>query len=255
MARGYGSIHPLMAKPLQRLGVEDWQITQGWGSARASAGFHSAEGKVDGHSYSSCVDLTFGLADRGREFYARLVEAGFCPFYRYGGSWAGNEHIHAVFVGISPCRILAGPRQQVIDFTRGLNGLVGHAALTGTWAPTADERAQILEQYRAWAPHVATAVLSPEGKALNCYAFYDLNTVRCEAAAALAWWGYKLDQKTLVARNAKGKTLDLNAIGCRPKLEGGQFIRANVRQLHEALGLKVAFEWAADKRSATIRLS
>ena len=254
MARGWDSIHPWMASALRELGVTEGQITQGWGYAPASANYHAPEGRTDkypaGHPYSSCVDLSWSLRSQG--FKDRMVAAGFCPFFR---DWAGNQHIHAVFVGArdgeNKVRLLPGPRTQVVDYTRGRDGLVGHDPLAGELAPTPEQREQVRVRYEAWAPQVGTRVYSPEGAWIPCYAFLERDAVRCEARAFLTWWGvYVTWRNGQMEATYRGQALDLSAAKLR--LEG-QFTRGEVRALGAALGLGVEFDWAPDG-SATVRV-
>ena len=240
MARGWNSIHPQMAANLKNIGIKEWQITQGYGTAKASAGYHKPEGTIDNHFYSSCVDLTWSIASI--ELKDRLIEAGFCPFFR---EWTGNYHIHAVFVGAKDgygkVRILPGPRMQIIDYINGKDGLVGHNMLVGKYAPNAEQRLQIKRQYEAWAPHVNTKVFSSTGSQINCYAFMEpyASKTRCEVRSFYEWWGVKVFwDGSKIACSYKDKLLDTSK--AEIKIEGS-FARGNIRQLAEALGLTIDF--------------
>ncbi len=260
MASGFASIHPRMTAALQSLGVKDWQVTQGWGYAKASANYHAPEGRTaagaDGHPFSSCVDLPFKLASAS--FLSRMRAAGFAAFARESGNgWNGDDHIHAVFVGAQDWRgrvtILPGPRMQIIDFCRGRNGLVGHGEIR-PYPPSLEERETIRRLYEAWAPSVPTRVLAPEGGAILCYAFLERDAVRCEARPFLEFFGATVGWDDHACRPTalyKGAPLDLSK--ARPKL-AGEFLRADVRGLAEALGLEVSFRWL-DATSAEVRLS
>jgi hypothetical protein len=262
MASGFSSIHPLMAKALQEIGIENDQITQGFGNAEASAGFHRQESfckdSYGTHAFSSCVDLTWSLVSA--DLKSKLVEASFCPFFRNSGSFANNKHIHAVYVGAKDnhdhVTILAGPRSQIIDYTRGLNGLVGHAQLTGEYAPTEDEKKQIYKQYSGWCPHVATKIYSPEGNFIPSYAFYEaeFGMVRCEVPVFYDYW----DVKHTITSNGyhfyqEGK--EIKPIGANMRIEGENFLRGNIRQIANCIGLGVDFKWADDKNSCEVKLS
>jgi hypothetical protein len=256
MASGYESVHPKTAAALQELGVTDAQIIQGWGYAAASAGYHDPEGQIDGHAFSSCVDLAYELA--GQDFVDRLVDAGMCPFVReQGNGWSGASHIHCVYVGLTDengqVTILPGPRMQIVDFTQGLNGLVGHAPIA-CYPPSADQQAAIGVAYAAWAPQVATQVLAPEGNAIACYAFLEQEVVRCEAAAFLGYWGATLVAGTSgpsLAAEYKGAELDLS--GARCTIEG-DFTRADVRGLAAALHLEAEFGWTEGGDAAEVKV-
>lgn len=243
-AVGFSTMHPLSVNGLRACGIDESDVSQTWGTnVAASAGFHAPEGKIDNHNYSSCVDLRWHLTSKGPALKSRLVEAGFCPFYR---DWSGNRHIHCVHVGLrdqhDKVRILAGPRTQIIDFTRGLNGLVGHDALTGPYAPTRDERDQIRKQYEAWVPHVAIKVFEDDGSWIPCYAFVEESGItRCEARPLLEKLGCSVAYSNGVLIVTKGgKKLDMSKSNAR--LEGGQFVRVDLRPAAEAAGHEVTFK-------------
>ena len=260
MAHGYGSVHPRTAAVLRELGVEDGQITQGWGTAVvASAGYHNPEGRTakvpGGQAFSSCVDLSYHLASRG--FLDRLTAAGLAGFVRDAGSFSGNAHIHCIHVGLVDWRgrvtILTGPRTQIIDYTRGLSGLAGHLPITGRWRPTDQQRQQVQNLYEAWAPSVATRVYAPDGKWIPCYAFFELGTVRCEARPLLEWGGATVgwDGHSLTAR-IDVRPLDLGAARLRVAVE---YVRGDVRALAAALGYSVKFAWTDGGQTAEVRLT
>jgi len=256
MARGWNSIHPLMAEALQQLGIPEEAVTQGWGYAKASASYHSPEGRTakypDGHPFSSCVDLSWRLAEPALQ--DRLIAAGFCPFFRHTGSFADNRHIHCVYVGARDYRgkatILPGPRMQIVDFTRGLDGLVGHNSLREPWRPTPGQCAEVAAQYAAWVPDVATRVLSPEGEWVRCYAFLERDVVRCELRAFLLWAGALVTwDGRQVHASLGGQPLDLT--GCRLRVEGA-FTRGDLRPLAEACGFALTF--TAEGAAARVQL-
>jgi len=249
MAHGYDLIHPIMEAALRNLGVTPDHITQTVGFAKASAGFHAPEGKIGGHAYTSCVDLAWSLASK--RFKSLMVEGGFAPFFRHTGGFAKHAHIHAVYIGLTDehkqCRILAGPRQQIIDATRNLNGLVGHAPIESAYKFTDDELGDLRAAYAAWAPDIATMVVGPKGIQIKCYAFLEQRIVRCEARVLLEALGatvmWSPADETIHA-SKDGALLDLAA--AELELEGGQFVRGNVRQIAEAAGCKVTFAWQPD---------
>lgn len=239
MANGYKSLHPLTEQVLRNLGVTSGQVTQGYGSAPASAGYHAAVGVAGGRKFSHCVDLTAALIDR--DFMLRLWEAGFVAFARVQGrGWRGSSHIHAIHLGLTAddgkAHLLSGPRAQVVDFLKQppLNGLVGHARLTG-YVPPASLQAELRRQYAAWLPDYPTRVLAPGGQQINCYAWLEGGQVTVEADAFCRWWGR--DWTGTIANDQAVVTFD------------GRFHRAPVRPLAEAIGLKIASyrrrgEWA-----------
>ncbi len=256
MASGFASLHPRQVDTLEELGITSGQVTQGVGNAPASAGYHSPEGENPAdHKYSSCVDLSYSLADR--PLFDRLVAAAWCPFVRDTGSFATNKHIHCITVGLRDSadrvRILPGPRMQIIDFCAGRDGLVQHGNLPAKWKPSATQRDFMRAAYTAWAPGVATKVYAPEGNQIVCYAFLEGDTIRCEARAFLLYWGALVTWHTdHLEASLGGKVLDLAK--CNFRIEGA-FTRGDLRPLAEALGLHVKFNWAEDGLSAEVRLS
>ena len=157
MASGFQSLHPDQEKRLRAVGLRSSQVTQGWGYATASAGSHTPVGTRAGRKFGWCIDLSIKAKPDAAAFTPNkahvdaLVLQGFCPFYRSGGSWVGNEHWH--IVDVTWLRNDAGkvplhgsiPRRQVTDFlgTPPRNGLVGHAELTGWRRPTARQQAYL----------------------------------------------------------------------------------------------------------------
>jgi len=256
MASGYNQLHPIVTKVLKELGVDGSKITQTVGAAVASAGFHSAEGTIDGHGYTSCVDLSWSLASVALK--SHLVEAGFAPFFRYPASgWLQAKHIHAIYIGLrdedGDVRILPGPRQQIIDAYKGLNGLAGHSTYRGDYMFTDDEKAHIKASYASWVPDIATTVIGLDGKQITCYAFFEGDTVRCEVRPLFEHFGVEIVgwQGGQLVCKLDDKVLDLSGADC--EIAGGQFTRGNVRQLVEAIGLKIEFEMTGS--SATVKLS
>lgn len=248
MAKGYKSLHPLTAEVLQELGVPDKHVTQGYGNASASAGYHKAEGYYKGRQFSSCVDLAWRDDYVNPRWKSRAVAAGLVPFFR---DWPGNRHVHCVHVGLRTTNgsvaILDGPRMQIVDYTRGLNGLVGHAKLRGELAPTAQERKAVLDVYKAWAPNYATTVYL-NGKRLPCYAWLHGLTgrVMAEVRPLIEGLGGRILDTTsqgLLVRTPCGDLL--NILGCQMC---GDFLRGFVRDIVMGMSRegKVAYAYVED---------
>lgn len=237
MASGYQSIHPIMAKNLLNIGIKSNKVTQGYGYATASAGYHEPEGWVldslGRHRYSSCVDLSKSVGFTP-EVKSRLVAAGFCPFFR---DWKNNEHIHCVYVGLPT--IKDGPKSQIVDYINGKNGLSGHASLTGPLAPTLEERKIIKEAFDSSDGHNSVSVIY-KNKEIPCYAFmgkiknYDKEVTRCELRSFVEYFGASVIDGTYISYNGKL----INFTDCEPKLEG-QFTRVNLRSVAKLLSLDI----------------
>lgn len=243
MARGFTSLHPLTEQALRNLGVKSAQVTQGWGSAAASAGYHEAVGTCQGRRFSHCVDLSASLICK--DFLSRLWEADFVAFARTGSAWAGNEHIHAVHLGLTAddgqAHLLSGPRAQIVDFLKqpARNGLRRHGLLTN-YAPPASLQAQLRKQYAAWLPDYPTRVLAPGGQQVQCCAWLEGGTVTVDRVAFCNWWG-----KDAAVVASSGKVT-----------HDGRFWREPIRELAQAIGIKVAsFKWAFGRNSATVQLA
>lgn len=241
MARGYSSLHPLTEEALRNLGVRSGDVTQGHGSAAASAGYHQAVGTYRGRKYGPCLDLVAELISS--EFMARMWGAGFVAFARIRGwQWRGSSHIHAIHLGLrddgGQVHLPSGPRSQIVDFLHDppLSGLVGHAQLQGL-KPTHELQAELRRQYAQWVPDYPTTVYSPEGAPIRCYAWLQDGTVWVDTGAFCRWWG-------VTTVHPEGEVSD------------GRFWRAPIRPLAGALGLYVkAFQWNGSHTSAAVRLA
>lgn len=242
MARGYSSLHPLTEEALRNLRVKSSQVTQGWGSAPASAGYHAAVGTYQGRRFSHCVDLTAALISR--DMMLKLWEAGFAAFARTGGTWRGNEHIHAVHIGLraddGQAHLLSGPRSQIVDLLKSppRNGLAGHGVLRD-YVPPACLQAELRRQYADWLPDYPCRVLAPGGQQIGCYAWLEGGTVTVDRVTFCHWWGK--DPATVGASDVT--TYD------------GRYWRAPVRALAEAIGLRIAgFRWGAWRNYAVVQV-
>lgn len=148
---GKSSVHPNTWARLQKAGVKSNQITQGIGSATASAGTHESVGTYDGRPFGHCIDLSWSLATR--KVFDDLCSVGIIMFAR---DWHGNKHCHCVDATAlpddngktpRPHRIVVG---QIEDFIQDppLNGLRDHARLPARWAPKEDQRESIADLWR-----------------------------------------------------------------------------------------------------------
>lgn len=265
MASGYKSLHPMTEELLRILGIPSSAVTQGYGSAKASAGFHEPEttpdGKVamfGGRRYSSCFDLAFdAVTDDLRD---KLVAAAVCVFPRYPGSgWSGSEHVHCVQVGLTndagKCTIRSGPRQQILDYTRKRNGLANHGPWEGKWGQSGREMGSIAQAYIAWVPDVATQVVFPDGMMYRCSAWIEGSKVFCEVRRFCDVLRARILDSTgagLMVRRSDGTVRTMPLAGA---YLAGEFLRASVRDLARGFGLKCEFEWAKGKASALVRLT
>jgi hypothetical protein len=261
MASGYKSTHPMTEELLRIIGIPDDAVSQGWGTAKASAGFHAPEGKASGRKFSSCFDLRWGHLDRAKR--DKLTAAGVCVFPR---DWPGNKHHHCIHVGLvgdnGKCTLLPGPRQQIIDYTVGRSGLAGHGPWQGKWCPKTSERSAIRENYAAWVPDIATRVFLPNGVWITTYAFLEgpktKRTVTCEARALVEALGGRIlegSQGWLKVRLADGRCIDIDGGELRGWYVAGEFLRAPVRPIAEAMGYGVTFGWSDGKASCAVHLT
>jgi len=252
MANGYTSLHPLSVEVLKQLGVKSGQVTQGWGSAPASVGFHEPVGRAGGRKYGPCIDLTHSLSCP--DFLQRLWEAGFAAFDRSGATgWSGAAHVHAIHLGLvddaGKAHLPDGPRRQVVDFLKSppINGMSGHTTRMKGYLPSAAVQAELRRQYAAWVPDYPTAVTF-RGNQIACYAWLGPEgTVMAEITPFFRWWGCNVNGGGDV--QIHGQYTDVSG-----RVFDGRFYRAPVRAMADLLGLSVKFAWAADKRSCRVAL-
>jgi len=117
-------LHPRASDALRAAGVSASRITQTIGNAPASAGFHLADGTVNGHAYTAAVDLSVSGLSRTQihNLLERLAKVGYAGWYRENGhdGWSGANHIHAVYANCLMKEVL---RAQVRSWLLGRNGL------------------------------------------------------------------------------------------------------------------------------------
>ena len=248
MARGYDTLHPIHAAALKQCGVPDWAITQTYGYATASAGYHSPEGKYNGLPFSSCVDLSMKAVTP--DLLNRLVQAAIAPFVRTAETgWRGSAHCHCVGIGLKSdggkVAILPGPRSQLKDWFVGYNGLANRKPQPAwnTWLPSLEQRRDLADHYAKWVPDYATGVYRG-GDRLPCYAWFEStqNTVRCDVRMLVEALGGRV---TWSAAASKAQAYDDH--GNTLKLPSGKvevdYYRANVREIAEGFGYTVKFKW------------
>ena len=148
-----------------------------------------------------------------------------------------------------------------MDFGLQRTGLVGHKAWEGKWRPTAAECLAIRTAYREWVPDYATWVYA-DGKSLRCYAWLEgpkaHRQVTCEAWALVEGLGGRILEASskwqwLRVRLPGGEPKEIN-LGLSAYLSG-EFLRAPVRPIAEAMGYSVAFSWAKDRASCRVDLT
>lgn len=262
--KGFTACHPLTVEVLKSLGIKSGNVTQGWGDAAASAGYHRAVGYADGRKYSTCFDLSYALACP--DLIAELCQAGIAAFVR---NWDGNQHVHCVHAALSDNKgralILDGPRAQLLDFMHvpeALDGLKGHQLLRRSVpvneTPNALQQAHLRRIYQEWLPDYPTRVLAPGKQQIACYAWLDDDQVTAEVVKFLTWWGCQVTGGADAdGRNPwlkvmyKGQTLDL--IAGKPTFDGRRW-RAGLRAMGDLLKLSSHFTWDAGHRSCCVQL-
>lgn len=248
MANGFCSIHPATEHKLRALGLTSGAVTQGYGSAAASAGFHEAVGTIDGHPWSPCFDLSHYDVPFDRASLSRLVDAGFAAFGRNSANgWGGVEHWHCIDVCLG--RLLPGVETQVHDFCNGRSGLAGHHAFTGPLAPDKSQQQAIREVFLSGKPRVPVTVLDTIGRPIPCYGFIEDDTSRVEVRPMVEHCGGVVTSPRTFTIG--GITTDFEK--ARPEVSG-DFLRADLRGLASSLGLGIEFAMDADGRAATVRL-
>ena len=97
------------------------RITQTIGEHPRSVGYHKRDGEVTvrgvKYDYTAATDIhVSGLSERQiARLLQELSKQGFACWYRHGGSWTLNEHIHAVYA-LLPMKPQL--RRQVKQFLR-----------------------------------------------------------------------------------------------------------------------------------------
>lgn len=261
MASGFKT-HPIIVNALKEIGIKEWQVTQTYGNAAASSGFHLAEGNYNGQLYSSCTDLSISVLNKKN--IDLLIEAGFCPYARIGAKWNNNEHIHTIFVGLKDSNgkitIKPGPKQQIISWYKGYDGLVGNNKYSGSYAPTEEQKQQIKQQFNSWSTHISTDVfyinkISNRNNEINCYAFLEneIGKVRCDIQAFYNWFNIKttITQNKIIAWK-NDKQIDLTIV--KPKKEGW-FWRGNLAELAKTIGLYAELKFNSQTLRDSVYLS
>ncbi len=127
----FATLHPHTQAEFRRLGIAPERVTQGLGSAPASAGIHGPDGTTGGRPYCAAFDLSVSdlAPSETCALLRRLRGAGFACWWRIPGVSfpitiaSGAEtgpHIHGVdpFVPHKP-RL----EMQIRDYTAGKNGI------------------------------------------------------------------------------------------------------------------------------------
>lgn len=158
----HSGLHPDASEALKKVGVAPNRIVQTIGNAKASAGTHAADGKVNGIPYCCAVDFSIKHPTALNEndvktFLAKIASVGFAGFYRNPGKdhWPTKEvvHIHAVYAGATMKHTLY---RQVQDWLANpmKNGLASHAEYT-FWHPTTEQKA-VVAKLLAKHPKIST---------------------------------------------------------------------------------------------------
>ena len=245
---GFKSIHPNTEATLWSLGLPSDAVTQGYGSAAASAGFHESVGTIDGHGWSPCVDLSPSFVPYNRLWLSHLVDAGFAAFARNADNgWYGSEHWHCIDVALG--HLLEGVETQVHDWCNGRDGLASHRFWSGPLAPDKSQRESIREVYLRSDPRLPVRVVSPSGIIIPCYGFTEGNVARVEVRPLVEFVG-----GTVLDMSHYSLGGEVTSIASANPAISGDFLRADLRALASSLALGVEFAMDADGRAATVRL-
>jgi hypothetical protein len=253
MAAGFDSINPRSEAKLRALGLPSEAVTQGFGYAAASAGFHSPVGTIDGHEWSPCIDLSPEYVSYNREWLSRLVDAGIAPFARNAeNGWSGAEHWHCIDVELG--HLLSGVEAQVHDFCNGRNGLAGHATFDGPLAPDASMQQSIREVYLNGDPRTPVKILDTQGGVIDCYGFMEDGTTMIEVRPWVEHIGGTITGPTTYQLG--GMSVDFSS--AEPYV-CGEFTRARIGTnagragMAQLAGLLIAF--SMQDNAATVQLS
>ena len=243
MASGYKSLHPVTEDLLKVIGIPSKNVTQGYGSATASASFHEEEGYA-GHNrkYSSCFDLKWPISEENRN---ALIDASVCVFPR---NWPGNKHIHCVHIGLvdkdGKCRIRSGPRTQILDFIAGKNGLVGHDFMRREYGVTSLQATILMKSYKDWIydkPIPIYLLYKSNNKGfVACASWLEGSTTTCEIRRLIE----ALDGRIITSSTKEIIIRTKNGVWVKIKdglYLSGEFLRGPVRSVTSALGLDLIF--------------
>ena len=266
--KGFASVHPSTEQRLRSCAIFDADVTQGIGSAALSAGTHLKVGTYKGRAFGHCIDLAWESVTT-REQFDHLVAADFDPFRR---DWAGNQHWHVVDRsglvadgGKTPApRPLV--RVQLEDFSRGLNGLVGHAPIEKPWCPDFAQRGDAAADLTLGGA-CAAVIVGVGTRQVDCHAYLERGSVRCEfrplveaMGGVVRWVPHDAGARLTVMHNASVWTVDTDT-GCagqqkdlipfewRARVEG-DFVRCALRTVAKALGHTV--EW--DEKTLRVKI-
>jgi uncharacterized protein YraI len=221
-------LHPRASDALRASGVAAWRITQTIGNAPASAGYHAADGTVNGRAYCAATDLSVrGLtATQIHNLLERLARAGFAAWYRKDGvdGWRGADHLHVVYANAAMKSQL---RAQVRSFLVGRNGLVSNTLYR--WHDFSDAAVRVVKaKFAASAGGTSNGGAGVPARINTAGAPL---TVRAGASASTAAVGAVADGTYVVIRcQRRGQTVSgtYGASSLWDKLDGGYVADAYV---------------------------
>lgn len=159
----FTTLHPHTQRVFVQLGIKPERVSQGLGTASASAGIHSADGVVNGRPYCAAFDLSVSdlTPPQTRALLHKLRLAGMVCWWRVPGvnfpeaASDGTEtgpHIHGVDPFVPHKQRL---EQQVRSYVDGGNGLeVGQYAHRPdppeTGPPSPQERRLLFRKAGQW---------------------------------------------------------------------------------------------------------
>jgi hypothetical protein len=129
------------------------RIMQTVGTARASAGTHKADSTIKNRHgarepVTGAVDIRTRDLTEGEieSLLTWLYEAGFVGWWRHEGSFAENQHIHAIYVGMYLKPLLC---RQFWDFIGKKDGLAGHGFINHVRA-TVEQNQKLIKLFSTY---------------------------------------------------------------------------------------------------------
>jgi len=198
---GFASLHPHTVKRLQAVGISDGQIVQGVATTNSepghpSAGTHDSVGVYQGRRFGHCIDVRTSFAFTRAHFDA-LVKQGFAPFAREG--WPDGDHWHLIDASGLPSDSgrpdhLPVVNNQLKEWVRGGDGLVGTEPMPDRWRPSPSQSAFIA---KVWISHTDFTlagdlmVVDPAGNAIDCHPAVTNGVTRADLREVAEALGYE----------------------------------------------------------------
>ena len=167
-----------------------------------SAGTHDSVGRYQDRRFGHCIDVrtSFGFT---RAHFDALVKQGFAPFAREG--WSTGDHWHVIDASGLPSDNGRPDHLQVVnnqlkEWVRGGDGLVGTEPMPDRWRPTQSQAAFIA---KVWITHTDFVlagdlmVVDPAGNAIDCHPAVTNGVTRVDLREVAEALGYEAHYRVM----------------------------------------------------------